>query len=321
MSWVSVDVSPTARALLALELVQNQPGITADRLAQRLEVTPRAARRYVAILREAGIPIASVSGPAGGYRPGRGLRPPPLLFSAAETLGLVMAVLDGHHDAGDAANPVGSALAKILSTLPEAVAAQADAVRRTAAPAPDRGAARPDPGTAATLVQACADRRRVGFAYRTEGGRELSIEAEPWSVVVRHSRWYLLCHSLTSGAVRVYRVDRMHDVTVGEEPCEPPEGLDPVAALEAHLAVGWEFEVEVVVEAPAELVARRVPRTMGVVEAVDEGSCRLVGSTSNPRGYAEDLVRLPAAYQVVRGDEVRAATRALAARLAAAVAD
>ena len=89
----------------------------------------------------------------------------------------------------------------------------------------------------------------------------------------------------------------------------------------SNLAVGLEFEVEVVVQAPAELVARRVPRTMGVVEAVDEGSCRLVGSTSNPTGYAEDLARLPAAYRVVRGDEVRAATRALASRLSAAVAD
>lgn len=318
MAGVSVDVSPTARALLALELVQNQPGITAGRLAQRLEVTPRAARRYVAILREAGIPIASVSGPAGGYRPGRGLRPPPLLFSAAETLALVMAVLDGHHDAGDAANPVGSALAKILGTLPEAVAAQADAVRRTAAPAPDRSAARPDPGTAAALVQACADRRRVSFAYRTESARELAIEAEPWSVVIRHSKWYLLCHSLTSGAVRVYRLDRMRDLAVGDEPCEPPQDLDPVAALEAHLAVGWEFDVEVTVDAPASRVARCIPRTMGVVEPLDERTCRLVGSTGNPTGYAEDLARLPAAYRIVRGDEVRAATRALATRLLAA---
>jgi len=47
--------SPTARALLALELVQSSPGITADRLAGKLGVSERAARRYVGILREAGI--------------------------------------------------------------------------------------------------------------------------------------------------------------------------------------------------------------------------------------------------------------------------
>ena len=49
------DASPTAWALLALELVQGSPGITADRLADKLGVSERAARRYVAILREAGI--------------------------------------------------------------------------------------------------------------------------------------------------------------------------------------------------------------------------------------------------------------------------
>jgi len=47
------EISPTARALLALEAIQNVPGITATRLGERLGVTERAARRYVAILREA----------------------------------------------------------------------------------------------------------------------------------------------------------------------------------------------------------------------------------------------------------------------------
>ncbi|MGH3489358.1 MAG: HTH domain-containing protein, partial [Actinopolymorphaceae bacterium] len=62
------DASPTARALLTLELVQASPGITADRLGDKLGVSERAARRYVGILREAGIPIESVRGPYGGYR-------------------------------------------------------------------------------------------------------------------------------------------------------------------------------------------------------------------------------------------------------------
>ena len=133
--------SPTARALLTLELVQGSPGITADRLADKLGVSERAARRYVGILREAGIPIESVRGPYGGYRVGRGLRLPPLMFSATEALGLVMAVLDGHHDAGNPTDPVGSALGKIIRALPEPVAAQAEAVRRSTAPAPDRAGA------------------------------------------------------------------------------------------------------------------------------------------------------------------------------------
>jgi hypothetical protein len=52
-SVVESGVSPTARALLALELIQGSPGITADQLAGRLGVSERAARRYAGILREA----------------------------------------------------------------------------------------------------------------------------------------------------------------------------------------------------------------------------------------------------------------------------
>ena len=48
--------------------MQAQPGITGGQLAAQLEVTERAARRYVAILREAGIPVDSTRGPYGGYR-------------------------------------------------------------------------------------------------------------------------------------------------------------------------------------------------------------------------------------------------------------
>ena len=93
------DASPTARALRALEMIQNSPGITAHRLGQRLGVTERAARRYVAILREADLPIESVGGPYGGYRVGRGLRLAPLMFTAAEAMGLAMVVLEGHRPA------------------------------------------------------------------------------------------------------------------------------------------------------------------------------------------------------------------------------
>ncbi len=312
------DGSPTARALLALEMVQGSPGITADRLADKLGVTERAARRYVGILREAGIPIESVRGPYGGYRVGRGLRLPPLMFTATEALGLVMAVLDGHHDAGDPADPVGSALGKLVRALPEAVAAQAEAVRRTTAPAPDRAAARPGFEATTALVRATAGRRRVRLRYRSEAGSEWEIEADPWAVVVRHGRWYVLCWSHTSQARRAYRVDRVRDVTVLEEEFTPPADLDPVAVLEDHLAVGWEYEVEVLIDGPFDRVARCVRRALGRLEAVDEARCRLVGSTSNPQWYAEQLAAVPAGFHVVRCPEIREAVRALGQRMVAA---
>ncbi|NUP66173.1 MAG: HTH domain-containing protein, partial [Nonomuraea sp.] len=123
------DLSPTARALRAMEILRNRPGVTAGELAASLEVTERAARRYVGILREAGIPVESARGPYGGYRLGRGTRLPPVAFTEPEALNLVMAVLDGHPAAVGADDPVGSALGKVIRALPESVGRQAAALR------------------------------------------------------------------------------------------------------------------------------------------------------------------------------------------------
>jgi predicted DNA-binding transcriptional regulator YafY len=312
------QASPTARALLALELVQGSPGITADRLADKLGVSERAARRYIGILREAGIPIESVRGPYGGYRIGRGLRLPPLVFTAAEALGLVMAVLDGHHNAGDPADPVGAALGKIMRALPEAVAAQAEAVRRATAPAPDHSAARPEPATTAALVQACSARQRVQLDYRSEAGSQWAVEVDPWAVVVRHGRWYLLCWSHGTNAQRAYRIDRVAAVTVLSDTFSPPGDLDPVGMLEKHLAVGWEYEVEVVIDAPADAVARCLSHSVGQLEPLDSGATRLIGSTGNPVWYAEQLTAVRAPYRIVKCPELQEAARVIGRRLLAA---
>ena len=318
MNPVNLEVSPTARALLTLELLQGAPGITADQLADRLGVSERAARRYVGILREAGIPVVAARGQYGGYRLGRGVRPPPMVFSAAEALGLVMAVLDGHHEAGDSVNPVGSALVKIIRVLPEPVAAQVEAVRRTTAPAPDRAAARPDPQITIDLVQACAGRRLIRLDYRSEGGSRWSSEVEPWALVVRHGRWYLLCRIVATGHRRAYRVDRVLKVEALDATFDPPGDLDPVAMLEDHLAVGWEYPAEVEIDAPVERVARCLPRSLGRLEPTPDGTSRLTGTTGNPWWYAEQLVVLPVPYRIVGCAELRQTARVLGQRMVAA---
>lgn len=316
---MTTETSPTSRALLALELIQASPGLTADRLASSLGVTERAARRYVGILREAEIPILSVRGPYGGYTVGRGVRLPPLIFSATEALGLVMAALDAHYDPADPADPVGSALGKILRALPETTARQAEMVRQTAHAVPDRYAARPDPTITAQLVQACADHRLLRLGYRSEAGSEWVTRVEPWAVVARHGRWYLLCKLVSSQAIRTYRLDRVQSVELLDDRFEPPPDLDPVTALEENLAAGWEFPTEVVIEAPVGRVSAGLPRSIGRLEAIDEDHCRLIGTTSTPDWYAEVLAGLPVPFQVVRGPELRAAVRTLGQRMLAAV--
>ncbi|MEU4569824.1 YafY family protein [Micromonospora sp. NPDC023956] len=311
--------SPTARALRALEILQTRPGTTADQLASLLGVTERAARRYIGILREAGIPVESVRGPYGGYRLRRGTRLPPIVFTQEQALGLVMAVLDGQPTAIDADDLVGSALSKVIRALPESVGRQASALQAYASATPDRQSARPDPATTSALVAAVADRRRVEVTYRGGSGEEWTADVDPWAVVVRHGRWYLLCHSHRADAIRTYRIDRVRSVRQTPHGFTPPDDLDPVAALEENLGVGWKYPTRVVFHAPWEKVAPWIRPPMGRLQP-DGDRCVLVGSTGNPAMYAQEwLATVPFDFSVEEGPELRAAVATVAARFGAAL--
>ncbi|MBU2662674.1 WYL domain-containing protein [Actinoplanes bogorensis] len=311
--------SPTARALRTLEILQARPGTTADQLAAQLGVTERAARRYVGILREAGIPVESVRGPYGGYRLGRGTRLPPVVFTEEQALGLVMAVLDGQPAAIDADDLIGGALSKVIRALPENVGRQAAALRAYASAAPDRRSSRADPAVMSTLVGAVADRRRALVTYANENGDQWDAEVDPWAVVVRFGRWYLLCHSHRADAIRTYRIDRMRAVKQLAQRFTPPDDLDPVASLEQNLGSGWKYQTRVVFHAPHDRVAPFIRPTMGRLEPAGDNRCVLTGSTTNTRMYAQEwLAAVPFDFTVEECPELRAAVAELAARFTAA---
>ncbi|MGH3160061.1 MAG: helix-turn-helix transcriptional regulator [Streptosporangiaceae bacterium] len=316
------DVSPTARALLALEVIQNSPGVTACRLGERLGVTERAARRYVAILREADLPIESLTGPYGGYRLGRGLRLPPLMFTAAEAMGLVMAVLEGHGGAADPADIVGSALAKITRVLPAGVASPVRALREVT-PVPPARRTSASPELIAQLIGACDTERRVRLTYRlptgtdtrTETFTDRSMDVDPWAVVLWHSRWYLLGWSHTKQAQRILRVDRIAAVEVLPDTFTPPPGLDALRTLEDHLSQGWDHPVDVLIDATVEDTARWIPRSLGRLEAAEPGRTRLRATTSEPEWYARQLAVIPAPFRVLASPGLQRATAALGQQL------
>lgn len=293
----------------ALELIQASPGITADRLGLALGVTGRAARRYVAILREADLPIESESGPYGGYRVGRGLRLPPLMFTSAEAAGLVMATLEGHRGAADPADVVGGALAKILRVLPERMSHRV--LRPEVVGEPTRHE------HLELLLEACAAARVLRLSYRA-GERASAMEVEPWAVVLRHGQWYLLCWSRSRDAQRVLRIDRIESTEPLPETFRPPEDLDAMRTVEEHFSQGWRYAVEVVVEAPPDWVQRWVPRSLARLEELPGHRTRMVATTEDPDWYARQLARMPVAFTVEVGDELRAAVTELGRRLLAA---
>jgi predicted DNA-binding transcriptional regulator YafY len=234
------------------------------------------------------------------------------MFSTTEALGLVMAVLEGPRGADD---PVEIALGKIIRVLPEPIARATDAVRRVSARGPDPGARTPDPEITAALVSHSLASRRIVIQYRRHHGEEWAMEVDPWAVVVRRGRWYLLCWSTKKSSQRVLRVDRVTKVEPLGTEFTPPADLDPLAAVEAHLALGWKYPIEVIIDASLEEAACWIPRSMGRLEAIDDTHTRLLASTDEPDWYAAHLTAIRAPYRILGSPEIQAASQALGQRL------
>jgi predicted DNA-binding transcriptional regulator YafY len=297
------ETTPTARALMVLEMVQNSPGISGEQLAERLGMTDRAVRRYVGNLRDAGIPVESQRGKYGGYRIGRGMRLAPLMFTAPEALGLVMAVLEGRQT--DPTDPVGQAVGKIIRVLPKPLAEPVEAVVRTSERTPDGHSSAPDPQVAAAVAQGTAAHRRLRLAYRLGQDRVVDMDVDPWALVVRYGKWYLLGWSHTAGARRILRIDRVATVQELGEVAEVPEDLDPLTAVEEHLAQGWTHRIEVVVDAPVERVRWWLPRKQALLTAIDDSTTLLRASTDELDWYAERLAAIQAPFRVVAPPELK----------------
>lgn len=106
---------------------------------------------------------------------------------------------------------------------------------------------------AATLDQAITDRRRVAFTYWTYSRDAVSERlVDPWLVFSRHDQWYLSGLDVDQGQSRVFRLDRIHDLTVSDETASvAPPGLStsldfptylPVVELDLPASASWVIE-------------------------------------------------------------------------------
>ena len=106
-----------------------------------------------------------------------------------------------------------------------------------------------------------------------------------------------------------------------DDPADRPADLDPVAMLEAHLATGWTYPVEVDIDLSIERVRRCLSPALGRLEPLGPEATRLTGTTDNPTWYAEQLTVLPGSFRVVGGPELQHTVSRLGQRLLAAVSD
>ena len=164
-------------------------------------------------------------------------------------------------------------------------------------------------------MKACGTRHRVCLDYRGTRSSSRPIEIDPWAVVVRYGRWYLLGWSHTASARRVLRVDRIASIELRPDRFEPPVDLDPIRDIDTHLSQAWPHRVVVEIEAPVEDARRWVPHQLGVLEPLTDDRTRLVGSTADIGWYAGHLTALEADCTIIEPPALAEVAQRLGERL------
>ncbi|MFE9041106.1 helix-turn-helix transcriptional regulator [Streptomyces sp. NPDC007818] len=248
-----------ARLIKMVLLLQNRPSMTAAELAAELEVSERTVTRDALALSEAGVPVFSERGRAGGYRLVGGYRTrlTGLAKDEAEALflsGLPGALRDmGLQDAASAARLKVSA-----ALLPSLADAPVSAARRFHLDAPGWYQEPVTPELLPAVAEAVWDDRLLSVRYRRRDGEEVERELAPYGLVLKAGVWYVCARA--GSAYRTYRVDRFTAVAVGGERFERDPGFD-LAAFWAERAAEFArslLRAEVVVRL-TEAGARRVP--------------------------------------------------------------
>jgi predicted DNA-binding transcriptional regulator YafY len=298
---------PTSRVLTVLELLQSGRRITGAEIAERLEVSPRTARRYVETLRELGIPVRGERGRHGAYSLWPGFKLPPMMFTDDEALGLALGLLAARRlGLAGVAPTVEGALAKLERVMPEALGERIRALEETIIPAVALPVVPPAGEVVMTLATAVRGRRRVGLRYRSGMGEVTERRVDPYAVIQREGYWYAIGYDHLRERLRLFRLDRVLEAEpLGKMFVRPP-GFDTreqvLGALASMPQDRW--SVEVLLEAALEEVREQVP-LMGVVLEEAEGGVLMRSSTSDLGWMVRVLAALRCSFVVRRPPELR----------------
>lgn len=303
-------LSASSRLLRLLALLQARRHWAGAELAERLAIHPRTLRRDIERLRELGYPIEASSGVAGGYafRPGQAL--PPLLLDDDEALAVSIALRTAASGmVGGIEETALRAVVKLEQVMPARLRQRADALRHSIVPLDSPGPV-VDATLLATLAGACRDQLSVGFAYTDLHGAASERRVDPQGMVHTGSRWYLVAWDRDRTAWRTFRIDRIvPPATVGAHfsPRPGPDGGDLKAFVSRAIAVSpYPTQARIVLHAPKEAMAQRIPAAYGLVEAIDGQRCLLRCGAHALDALAYWLLAFDVDFEVLSPPELQA---------------
>ena len=218
------------RLIAVLMLLKGRERVTAAEIARELEVSERTVFRDIEALSLSGVPVYAERGRHGGFA----LLPGYRTDLTGLTLDEAIALLAGSGRIDSAA--YAGAMRKVTAAIPQAHRARVTDAAQRVLVRPE-GFVRPAPTIAALpLVQrAVLDGRRMRVNYRrNESQQAQSRVLDPIGLIVAGEVWYLV--ALRDGAERIYRLSRMVDVELLDEPAQRPTEVDLEEIWQRHRA-------------------------------------------------------------------------------------
>lgn len=198
------------RLLHIITLLQRYPKLTIAELAERFEVSRRTISRDLNVLLDAGIPLIITSGWQGGIQLDPQFRLDRTLLTASDLQALISG-LDGLDSVSKTA-PGRKLLEKLsLKPLedPEMLVDLASHYKDSLA------------GKIQDIRQAVRERRVLHFDYDSPSGHT-HRQAEPCYLIYRWSSWYCYAWCLIKEDYRMFKLNRLWQLKITEQPCTHP---------------------------------------------------------------------------------------------------
>ncbi|GAB3809278.1 helix-turn-helix transcriptional regulator [Micromonospora zhanjiangensis] len=313
----------SARLLRLLGLLQTPREWAGTELARQLKVDVRTVRRDIQKLRDLGYPVHATPG-AAGYRLGAGTRLPPLLLDEEEAVAVAIALRTAASGTvtGIAETSL-RALAKLEQVLPSRVRHRVNLLHSVTVTVPAAGPTVP-PDVLTAAAGACRRHERIRFDYRSHDGTDSVRDVEPHRLVHTGRRWYLVGWDTDRRDWRTYRVDRIRPhLPTGPRftPRQAPD-VDLVRYLTRGVSSApYRYQARIIMYAPAETAAERIPPTVGVIEAVDPHTCLLHAGSNSLDEIAVYVALFGFRFRIEQPPELITHMRRLTARLADATDD
>jgi predicted DNA-binding transcriptional regulator YafY len=220
------------RLIAILLLMESRGRIKAKDLAAALETSVRTIYRDIDILAEAGIPIATETGPYGGIHLMEGYTVNLKQLRGDDVIHLYLTGMgihsDGHSESG---LKLKNALLKLEKSLPEAY--QTDIRKAKARFYFDETpwwTKRTPIACLETLRPAVWHSRKAVIQYRKTNGQRSARIVHPYGLVVKMTDWYLVAFCERAEAIRTLKCERIEQAELlNEEFAIPPD-----FSLEAH---------------------------------------------------------------------------------------